>query len=143
MLTGATSPLGSRCAQGYAYVAALSRFEGKLLLSRRADRETWETQGGHIEAGETPLAAMRRELYEECGALEYTLCPVCDYSAADTHGVFFLADITALGPLPESEMAETRLFAALPPPGALTYPGITPVLYEKVRAFFVPGGENA
>ena len=34
--------------------------------------------------------------------------------------------------MPESEMAETRCFDALPE--NLTYPAITPVLFERLRA---------
>ena len=39
----------------YKYVVILSEYQGKILLSRHRKRTTWETQGGHIEAGETPL----------------------------------------------------------------------------------------
>lgn len=39
----------------YKYVVVLSEYNGKILLSRHKDRTTWETQGGHIEDGETPL----------------------------------------------------------------------------------------
>lgn len=35
----------------YKYVVILSRYEGKLMLSRHKQRTTWETQGGHIEVG--------------------------------------------------------------------------------------------
>ena len=45
----------------YKYVVVLSRYQGKLLLSQHRDRNTWETQGGHIEPGETPEEAARRE----------------------------------------------------------------------------------
>ena len=138
ILHGTTEPLG-RWGE-YVYVAVLSRYRGRLLLSRHRERATWETQGGHIEPGESPEQAARRELYEEAGALEFTLKAVCDYSAAGTHGVFYVADIARLGPLPASEMAEVRQFAALPPPRQLTYPGITPVLYAAVRNYFEAGG---
>jgi len=30
-------------------------------------RNTWESVGGHIETGESPLEAEKRELYEETG----------------------------------------------------------------------------
>lgn len=134
MLIGTTHPYGSK--QEYKYVVALSRYRGQLLLSRHKTRTTWEGQGGHIEAGETPLQAMQRELFEECGALEFTLEPICDYSANGTHGVFYFADITRLGPLPPSEMAETRCFSTLP--ANLTYPGIIDVLYEQTKHHFQP-----
>ena len=117
----------------YKYVVVLSTHCGKLMLSRHKQRTTWETQGGHVEPGETPLEAARRELYEESGALRYTIRPLCDYWAGDENtgegatGMVFHAEIDALGDMPESEMAETRLFDSLPE--NLTYPAITPELY--------------
>ena len=38
----------------YKYVVVFSRYQGRLLLSRHKERRTWETQGGHVEPGETP-----------------------------------------------------------------------------------------
>ena len=117
----------------YKYVVVLSTYCGKLMLSRHKKRTTWETQGGHVEPGETPLEAAGRELYEESGALKYAIRPICDYWAGDENtgegatGMVFHAEIEALGPLPESEMAEVCLFDALPE--NLTYPEITPELY--------------
>ncbi len=58
---------------------------------------------------------------------------LCDYWAGDevtgegATGQVFHAEIHELGPLPESEMAEVRLFDGLPE--NLTYPAITPELY--------------
>lgn len=99
---------------------------------------TWETQGGHIEPGESCEQAARRELFEESGACRYALRPLCDYRAWDeqtgagANGQVFAARIAELGPMPESEMAETRCFDALP--DNLTYPAITPVLFERLWA---------
>ena len=120
---------------GYRYVVMLSRMDGRMLMSRHRYRATWQNQGGHIEPGETPLAAARRELYEESGALEYDIAPAFDYRAGDERssasGRVFRAEVRALGLLPESEMAEVRLFDALPE--ELTYPGITPVLFARAE----------
>lgn len=41
----------------YKYVVILSTYCGKIMLSRHRERTTWETQGGHVEPGETPLEA--------------------------------------------------------------------------------------
>ncbi len=123
------------------YVVVISRYRGKLLLSRHRERDTWETQGGHIEPGETALEAARRELWEESGAEEFSLRPLCRYYAwvvdnpeDGSWGAVFFADIERLGPLPESEMAETRCFDTLPE--QITYPGITPFLFQQVKDQF-------
>ena len=121
----------------YKYVVVLSEYNGKLLLSRHRDRKTWETQGGHIEAGESPLDAAKRELYEESGAVDFEICAGFDYDAGDdsghASGMVFLARIRALAPIPDSEMAEVHTFDTLPPDERLTYPGITPVLYRYAK----------
>lgn len=122
----------------YKYVVVLSTYGGKLMLSRHKERMTWETQGGHVEPGETPLEAAKRELYEESGALRYEIFPICDYWAGDevtgegATGMVFCARILELGLLPESEMAEICLFENLPE--NLTYPAITLELYAYWRA---------
>lgn len=117
----------------YKYVVVCAHHDGKWLLSRHKKRDTWETQGGHIEANETPLDAARRELYEESGVDDADMYPVCDYYGydADSHsnGVVFLAVIHHIGALPESEMKEVRLFEELP--AELTYPNVSPVLYGE------------
>lgn len=122
----------------YKYVVVLSRVGDQLLLSRHKQRDTWETQGGHVEKGETPEQAARRELYEESGGRARQLIPLCDYNAADAQGqasgAVFVAEIEVLEPMPDSEMAQTRLFDALPPDNQLTYPQITPLLYQYAKA---------
>jgi 8-oxo-dGTP diphosphatase len=52
-------------------VAALCERQGRVLLAqRRADQSlplTWEFPGGKVEAGESPQAALAREIHEELG----------------------------------------------------------------------------
>lgn len=122
------APLGELAP--YKYVVVCSRYEGQWLLSRHRERSTWETQGGHIEPGETPLEAAARELYEESGVTDAQLIPVCDYCGytcrGSANGVVFLAQVHQLGALPPSEMERTALFPQLPE--NLTYPLVTPRL---------------
>jgi len=119
--------------QTYKYVVVCSRYDGKWLLSKHKKRDTWETQGGHIEPGETPMDAARRELYEESGVDDAEIYPVCDYygydSQSHSNGMVFLAVIHQLGNLPESEMSEVRMFEQMPE--NLTYPQVTPLLYAE------------
>ena len=77
------------------FVVMLSCMNGAILLGRHEGRDTWETQGGHIEPGETPEQAARRELYEECGAVKYTLTPLFDYwvGLESSSGCAFAAQI--------------------------------------------------
>lgn len=124
-------PLGSL--EKYTYVVVLSKMNGQIVLSRHKDRTTWETQGGHIEDGETPLMAARRELVEESGAGVYELTPLFDYvhTATGLGGIAFRGDIARLDALPDFEMADVQLFDALPE--NLTYPDITPVLFAEME----------
>ena len=122
----------------YKYVVILSEYRGKILLSQHKKRTTWETQGGHIEPGETSMEAAKRELFEESGALEYEMERLCDYWAGEegtedwANGMVFRASIRSLGPIPDSEMARVQCFDVLP--GNLTYPAITPVLFAYAAA---------
>ncbi len=131
-LTSRTYKIGSL--RQYKYVVVLSEYNGSILLSRHKKRTTWETQGGHIEPGEEPLEAAKRELYEESGAVDFEIEPLCDYWAGVegtddwANGMVFHATIRKLGQMPASEMAETRQFGILPQ--NLTYPEITPVLFQ-------------
>ena len=120
----------------YQFVVILSRHNGQYLLSRNRSRSSWEMQGGHIEPGETPEAAARRELFEESGALAFEMNPLCDYQGAEPgidnygSGMVFTAEIQELGPLPESEVAETRHFDSFP--DELTYPMITQAIFNYI-----------
>ena len=117
----------------YKSVVVLTSFRGQTVLSRHRSRDTWETQGGHIEPGETPLQAAKRELWEESGAEDFDIFPLCDYSAADdtssANGQVFTAAVRSFGPMPASEMKEIGFFDRLP--GNLTYPDITPKLFAR------------
>lgn len=116
------------------FVVIFARMNGKWIYARHKERDTWETAGGHIEPGETPYEAAKRELYEETGAIDFDLESVFDYSVHTatrfSYGRVFFADVHKLGKLPESEMAQVRLFDSIP--DTMTYPQILPLLYHKM-----------
>ena len=119
----------------YKYTVICANYKGKWILSRHKKRDTWETQGGHIEDGETPLEAAKRELFEESGIRDADVYPVCDYWGFNpfrcSNGMVFLAVVHSIGELPESEMQEIGLFDELPE--NLTYPQTSPVLYREAE----------
>ena len=119
----------------YKYTVICTSYQGKWILSRHKKRSTWETQGGHIEGGETPMDCARRELFEESGIRDADIYPVCDYwgfnTQSSSNGMVFLAVVHSLGELPESEMKEIKMFDALP--AELTYPETTPKLIKEAE----------
>ena len=126
-------PLGSL--SPLRFVVVCSFYKGQYLLSYHKGHDSWETQGGHIESDETPEEAARRELFEESGASDVELIPVCDYFAYDSeghsNGRVYAAVVKNLGELPESEMSKIGLFGTFPE--NLTYPFVTPVLFEEAE----------
>jgi len=121
----------------YKYVVVCSFFNRKYLLSKHKIRDTWETQGGHVEDGETPLDAAKRELFEESGVSDAQIFPICDYlgynSKRQANGQVFVAIVNSLNALPDFEMSEIATFEELPL--NLTYPFVTPILFKQAEKF--------
>ena len=125
----------------FAVIAA--KYDGKWIFCRHKQRATWEIPGGHREqtAGggrEDILDTAKRELYEETGAAEFEIRPVCVYGVTKedetTFGLLCFAEVTVLGKLPpEMEIGEIHLFNALPE--NLTYPAIQPELYTYIQGW--------
>ena len=58
----------------HSVAAALLVRDGRVLLCHRHPRrrwypDVWDIPGGHIDANETPAAALQRELHEELGVM--------------------------------------------------------------------------
>ena len=121
--------------KSYRYVVVFARYRDQWLYCRAKARDGFETAGGHIEPGETPLAAAKRELYEETGAVSFDIEAAFDYGVhvpnAWSYGQVFFARISELGDMPDFEMAEVRLFDAIP--DRMRFPFILPVLYENMQ----------
>ena len=79
----------------YTFVVIFCRYLDKWLYVRTKDNDTFGNAGHHIEKGESPTDAAKRELFEETGAIGYDMVPAFDYSVqrkADySSGQVFLA----------------------------------------------------
>ena len=118
----------------------MAQYDNKWIMVRHKTRDTWEIPGGHIERGEEAREAASRELYEETGAKEFQLEPVCVYSVrknkgAESFGKLFYAKINELGEFPDSEIEEIKFVDEIS--GALTYPDIQPMLADKVQEYLL------
>ena len=82
------------------------------LLLHRTDREEWEGPGGHIESGESPVDAARRETEEETGFVSAALPRFLDSRNGYT---LFLHDVDApFRPRLNHEHDEWRWWRELP-----------------------------
>lgn len=122
----------------FAVIIAKSR--DKYVFCKHKVRDTWEVPGGHREPGESILDAARRELYEETGALEFEIEPVCVYSVTapdnfnngrESFGMLYFADITDFETELHSEIEKIMLTSELPE--RWTYPNIQPALIKEAQ----------
>ncbi|HEX3039565.1 MAG TPA: NUDIX domain-containing protein [Caproiciproducens sp.] len=122
------------------FAVIVSMYQNQWVYCKHKQRDTYEVPGGHREAGEDILSAAKRELFEETGATEYDIRPVCAYSVDDhdgeTFGMLYFADIKSFGELPAFEMEKVALFPGIP--DKLTYPMIQPKLVEKAISAVFP-----
>lgn len=121
------------------FAVICSAYKGKWIYARHKERTTWEIPGGHREENEDINLTASRELFEETGAVDHEIEPVCDYSVTigetTTFGRLFHAKVKELGPLPNSEICEIRLLKTMPE--NLTYKEIQPLLQQKVLQYMV------
>jgi len=87
-------------------VAALLRWRGRMLLCRheKPGKEYWLLPGGGVNSGESLLAALHRELREECGiedelpfegpvAIVDSIAPVRSFAQKHVVHIIFAGDL--------------------------------------------------
>ena len=114
----------------YTRVVAVCRYNGKWVYVRQKGKTSWEIPGGHIEEGETWQEAIKRELYEETGAVEFDIEPICVYSISK-YALLCFAEIKKFENLPNSEIEEVGFFET--EPTNLTYPDTHTKMLKKVK----------
>lgn len=120
------------------FAVIVARSEGNWVLCKHKYRDTLEVPGGHREQEEDINTTARRELFEETGAIDFDINPVCVYSVtapdnfdgAETFGMLFYADIRTFEKELHSEIEKIVLMENLPEDN-WTYPLIQPKLIEE------------
>lgn len=119
------------------FAVIVTKTDGRWVFCKHKDRDTYEVPGGHREPGEVIDETARRELYEETGATDFSMVPVCVYSVTapdnfdgvETFGMLFYADVSSFEPELHSEIERIEITDELP--SAWTYPLIQPKLLEE------------
>lgn len=119
------------------FAVIVSKYNGKWVFCKHKQRETLEVPGGHREIGEKIGETAKRELYEETGAVDFKIKPICVYSvisddidAEETFGMLYFADIKAFESELHSEIEKIYLLDDLP--SEWTYPLIQPKLIDEI-----------
>ena len=121
------------------FAVIISKIDGKWVFCKHKERNTFEVPGGHREKGELITDTAKRELYEETGAIDYTLEPICVYSVTapdnfdgeETFGMLYYADIKSFENELHSEIERIVITEQLV--DRWTYPLIQPKLIEEAE----------
>ena len=121
------------------FAVIIAKYNHKWIFCKHKNRNTLEIPGGHRETGETIIETAKRELYEETGALDFDIKPICVYSVIqsdnfdgkETFGMLFYADVKTFEKELHNEIEKIIFTEDLVE--NWTYPNIQPKLIEEVK----------
>lgn len=121
------------------FAVIISQSNGKWVMCKHKERDTYEVPGGHREEGEDILETAKRELQEETGAVKFDIEQLCVYSVIgknsinengeESFGLLCFAEIREFSGELHCEMEKVVFMDELPE--NWTYPLIQPKLIEK------------
>ncbi len=122
------------------FAVIIAKTDGKWVFCKHKERDTYEVPGGRREPGETIFETAKRELWEETGATDFTINPVCIYSVKGktrvnandddiSYGMLYVADIFSFVAELHSEIEKIIITEELV--DNWTYPLIQPKLLKE------------
>ena len=96
------------------FAVMITKSNGKWVLCKHRERDTYEFPGGRREPGEDILETAKRELKEETGAVKFEIKPISVYSVTgktranesgeETFGLLCMAEIEEFSGQLDSEI---------------------------------------
>lgn len=121
------------------FAVIISKTKGKWVFCKHKERNTYEVPGGHREENENIPDTAKRELYEETGAIDFDIKPICVYSVErsstdgnekeENFGMLYFADIHSFEKDLHSVIEKIIICDSLA--DNWTYPLIQPRLIEE------------
>lgn len=121
------------------FAVIIAKKDREWIFCKHKERNTYEIPGGHREPGEKIDDTARRELYEETGAVDFDIRPVCVYSVTakdnfdgeESFGMLYYADVRTLEEELHSEIEKIVISKEFP--DDWTYPLIQPKLLAEAQ----------
>lgn len=118
------------------FAVIIAKKDGKWIFCKHKKRNTYEIPGGHRESGENIDDTAKRELYEETGAVDFEIEPICVYSVTapdkkETFGMLYYANVKALETELHNEIEKIIITEEFPIDW--TYPLIQPQLLTEAQ----------